>query len=74
MQRKLIIEAFGQPELLMIAAQMLMFIPSAPLAQNPLLAAVIFSQENIEVQLHRLHILIQYFFYKRCKYSRHCIL
>jgi hypothetical protein len=29
--------AFGQPELLMIAAQMLMFVPSAPLAQNPLL-------------------------------------
>ena len=37
MQRKLIIEAFRQPELLMIAAQMLMFFPSAPLAQNPLL-------------------------------------
>ena len=34
MQRKLIIEAFGLPELLMIAAQMLMFIRSAPLAQN----------------------------------------
>jgi hypothetical protein len=29
----------GLPKLLMIAAQMLMFIPSAPLAQNPLLAA-----------------------------------
>jgi hypothetical protein len=25
-----------QPELLMIAAQKLMFIPSAPLAQNPM--------------------------------------
>ena len=37
MQRKLIIEEFGQPELLMIAAQMLMFIPSAPLAQNHML-------------------------------------
>lgn len=37
MQRKLIIEAFGLPELLMIAAQMLMFIRSAPLAQNPFL-------------------------------------
>jgi hypothetical protein len=40
MQRKLIIEAFGLPELLMIAAQMLMFIPSAPLAQNHMLAEV----------------------------------
>jgi hypothetical protein len=30
-----------QPELLLIAAQLLMFIPSAPLAQNPLLAVVI---------------------------------
>jgi hypothetical protein len=29
--------AFGLPELLIIAAKMLMFIPSAPLAQNPLL-------------------------------------
>jgi hypothetical protein len=29
----------GQPGLLMIAAQMLMFVPSAPLAQNPLLYA-----------------------------------
>ena len=36
MQRKLIIEEIGQPGLLMIAAQMLMFIRSAPLAQNPL--------------------------------------
>jgi hypothetical protein len=34
MQRKLIIEEFGLPELLMVAAQKLMFIPSAPLAQN----------------------------------------
>ena len=39
MQRKLIIEAFGLPELLMIAAQMLMVIRTAPLAQNPLLPA-----------------------------------
>jgi hypothetical protein len=29
--------AFGLPELLLIAAQMLMFIPSAPLAQNHIL-------------------------------------
>jgi hypothetical protein len=43
MQRKLIIEAFGLPEPLTIAAQMLMFIPSAPLAQNPLLAVVFIS-------------------------------
>ena len=42
MQRKLIIEEIGQPELLTIAAQMLMFIPSAPLAQNPLLPVVLF--------------------------------
>jgi hypothetical protein len=33
--------AFGQPELLMIAALMLMFIPSAPLAQNHMLHAVV---------------------------------
>ena len=39
MQRKLIIEEFGLPELLMVAAQKLMFIPSAALAQNPLLLA-----------------------------------
>jgi hypothetical protein len=32
--------AFGLPGLLMIAAQMLMFIPSAPLAQNHMLVAV----------------------------------
>jgi hypothetical protein len=31
----------GLPGLLMIAAQMLMFIPSAPLAQNPLLYAAV---------------------------------
>jgi hypothetical protein len=35
-----------QPGLLMIAAKMLMFIPSAPLAQNPLLYAVIVMSEK----------------------------
>jgi len=43
MQRKLIIEEIGLPGLLMIAAQMLMFFPSAPLAQNRLLGTVIIS-------------------------------